>query len=93
MQFAEVLDYFLSDAGNEHWPKIQKLAREDSSKADDKIADYFMEAHRLSSERICKRSVKSGKDSVQIGDHNLKPKQEVLLRLVSRPPFLFSRYH
>ncbi|KAL8901933.1 MAG: hypothetical protein Q9207_004956, partial [Kuettlingeria erythrocarpa] len=46
---AEVLEFYLSDPGAQHWPRIIELAKEDSSKANMKLEKYFLEAHRLTS--------------------------------------------
>ena len=92
MQFAEVLHYFLTDGHQAHWPKIVELARKDTEKADKELTEYFMEAHRLTSEQVFKRTVKpkiiggqASREKVKIGHNTFEPKQDIILLLVSSP--------
>ena len=48
--FGQAMDYFMSAAGQKHWPDVQTLAREDTDEAFDKLMHYFMEASRLNGE-------------------------------------------
>ena len=49
--FGQVLDFFmLVPYGQEHWPEVQRLARQDTADADDKLLHYFLEASRLNGE-------------------------------------------
>ncbi|KAI9824597.1 MAG: hypothetical protein M1832_001687 [Thelocarpon impressellum] len=45
--FAQILDYYISDEGMEHFPEIRRLALLDTGKADEKILHYAMEGIRL----------------------------------------------
>ncbi|MCJ1452325.1 hypothetical protein MMC28_002667 [Mycoblastus sanguinarius] len=86
--FAEVLHYFLTDGHQAHWPKIVELARKDTEKADKELTEYFMEAHRLTSEQVFKRTVKpkiiggqASREKVKIGHNTFEPKQDIILLL------------
>ena len=96
LQFAEVLDYFLSfehptdvDANAEKkrlWSEIQNLAMQNSDIANSKLEKYFMEALRLTSEQqMCRRTVKENLGKSHLANHRLKPDQDVIF-LVVRPP-------
>ena len=45
--FTQVLDFYLSPAGEAHLPEIQRLAFADTDEADEKILHYAMEGVRL----------------------------------------------
>ncbi|KAL9596957.1 MAG: hypothetical protein Q9219_005468 [cf. Caloplaca sp. 3 TL-2023] len=45
--FTQLLDYYLSEAGKQHLPDINKYAKLDTPEADDKILHYAMEGIRL----------------------------------------------
>ncbi|KAL8737471.1 MAG: hypothetical protein Q9181_001659, partial [Wetmoreana brouardii] len=45
--FTQLLDYYLSDAGKQHLPAINKWAKINTPEADDKILHYAMEGIRL----------------------------------------------
>ncbi|KAK2747999.1 hypothetical protein FQN57_001590 [Myotisia sp. PD_48] len=45
--FTQIIDYYLSEAGKIHLPEIQRLARDVSEEADDKLLHYCMEGIRL----------------------------------------------
>ena len=47
--FGQVMDYYLGE-GKEHFGDIQKLAKENTPAADDKLMHYLMEAARLNGE-------------------------------------------
>ena len=96
LQFAEVLDYFLSfehptdvKANAEKkrlWSEIQNLAMQNSDIANSKLEKYFMEALRLTSEQqICRRTVKENLGKSRLANHRLQPDQDVVL-LIVRPP-------
>ncbi|QSZ34092.1 hypothetical protein DSL72_005680 [Monilinia vaccinii-corymbosi] len=44
---SQVLDYFLSPAGNTHLPQLYTLAHENTKEADDLLLRYFLEAARI----------------------------------------------
>ncbi|KAF7942750.1 uncharacterized protein EAE97_006204 [Botrytis byssoidea] len=44
---SQVLDYYLSDAGSSHLPKLYTIAHETSNESDDLLLHYFLEAARL----------------------------------------------
>ena len=83
MKATEVLHYFLSEDGEKHWHEIQKLATDNSEKANTKLEKYFMEALRLNSQQVCKRTVKEDVTSLKHGKHPVEPKQDVMLLIVS----------
>lgn len=85
MKATEVLHYFLSDEGERHWPEIQKLATDNSERANAKLEKYFMEALRLTSKQVCKRTVKEGVTSLRHGKQAVEPKQDVMLLIVRSP--------
>ncbi|KAK4555581.1 hypothetical protein LTR86_007334 [Recurvomyces mirabilis] len=69
--FSQVMDWFLSGDGKEHWPAVQKLAREDTDESFDTLMHYFMEASRLNGESGVFRYVDlsaSGKESIEVID-------------------------
>ncbi|KAL8756458.1 MAG: hypothetical protein Q9184_004502, partial [Pyrenodesmia sp. 2 TL-2023] len=74
---AEVLDFYLSDQGCQHWPQIVKLAKQDSPEANAELERYFLEAHRFTSAQVCKHMA---------GD------QEILLDIAAanRDPSVFT---
>jgi hypothetical protein len=43
MQFAQMIDLYLSDKYSSHWPAIQKLAKSDSPEAFEKLKKYALE--------------------------------------------------
>ena len=45
--FTQLLDFYLSEGGQQHLPAIQKLAHQDSPEAFDKLMHYAMEGIRL----------------------------------------------
>ena len=45
--FTQMLDYYLSPAGEKHWPKIEELCKVDSPESDDLLMHYVMEGIRL----------------------------------------------
>jgi linoleate 10R-lipoxygenase len=45
--FTQIMDYYLSPAGAQHLPLIQRLAQYDSPEADEKLLRYCMEGMRL----------------------------------------------
>ena len=84
--FGQAMDYFMKE-GREHLPAIHKLAKEDTSEADDKLMHYMWEAARLSGETGTIRRVKK---DVAIEDHtkvlgkktyHLKVGDQVMLNL------------
>ena len=83
MKATEVLHYFLSEDGEKYWHEIQKLATDNSEKANTKLEKYFMEALRLNSQQVCKRTVKEDVTSLKHGKHPVEPKQDVMLLIVS----------
>ncbi|TGO23260.1 hypothetical protein BPAE_0138g00130 [Botrytis paeoniae] len=44
---SQVLDYYLSDAGSSHLPKLYTIAHKTSKESDDLLLHYFLEAARL----------------------------------------------
>ncbi|RAL61721.1 hypothetical protein DID88_002789 [Monilinia fructigena] len=44
---SQVLDYYLSPAGNSHLPQLYNLAHENTKEADDSLLRYFLEAARI----------------------------------------------
>ncbi|KAL6238146.1 Psi-producing oxygenase A [Aspergillus navahoensis] len=47
--FSQCLDYYLSEEGSVHLPEINRLAKENTSEADELLTRYFMEGARLRS--------------------------------------------
>jgi len=45
--FAQFMDFYLSDEGKVHLPEINRLAKEDTAEADDKLLHYVMEGIRM----------------------------------------------
>ncbi|KAI9781881.1 MAG: hypothetical protein M1839_005675 [Geoglossum umbratile] len=45
---AQIIDFYLSDEGKVHLPEINRLAKLDTAKADEKLLHYAMEAIRIS---------------------------------------------
>ena len=99
LQFAEVLNYFLSpafehpmdqtqeDANAEKkrlWSDIQNLAMQNSDVATSQLEKYFIEALRLTSEQMCRRTVKGNLGKLHLADHEFKPDQDVILLVVRR---------
>ena len=84
-QATEVLHYFLSQEGKSHWPEIQKLARDNSGKANANLEKYFMEALRLNSEQVWKRTVNADAKTFETDGKTVEPKQDVVL-LIASPP-------
>ena len=66
-----------------HWPEIERLAGENSDKANQRLGVYFLEAQRLTSEQVCKRTVET---EFKIGAQNLDKNRDVLLLLVCPNP-------
>lgn len=64
---------------------MRKLAKQDSEEANEKLGEYFMEAHRLTSAQVCKRTVKANIESEESGNQPTVPKPDVILSLVSPP--------
>ncbi|KAL8651032.1 MAG: hypothetical protein Q9210_003484 [Variospora velana] len=60
---AEVLEYYLSEPGSQHWRKITQLAKDDTPETNAKLEKYFLEAHRLTSAQLCKH-VSSNQEEV-----------------------------
>jgi len=51
-QFTQALDFYLSDAGKQYLPDINRLAKMNTPEADDKILHYAMEGIRMFSTLI-----------------------------------------
>ena len=47
VQFARMLDFYLTEENKDHWAAIQKLAKEDTPEAFEKLRKYALEAFRL----------------------------------------------
>lgn len=65
--FGHVMDYYLGEGFEPHMRDIQKLAKEDTSEADDKLMKYLMEGVRLNGETAVSRQVEK---DVTITDKN-----------------------
>ncbi|KAL9062988.1 MAG: hypothetical protein Q9161_009671 [Pseudevernia consocians] len=76
----EVLDYFLSENGAAHWTQVQTLARQNSEKSNKRIGLYFLEAQRLISDQVCRRTAKA---SFKIGTKSIGSNEDVML-LISK---------
>ncbi|KAI4241616.1 MAG: hypothetical protein L6R40_004448 [Gallowayella cf. fulva] len=72
-QIAEVLEYYLSDLGSHHWPKIIEVAKGDSPKANAELEKYFLEAHRLTSAQLVKHVSGDRELLLDIGAANRDP--------------------
>ncbi|EMC94912.1 hypothetical protein BAUCODRAFT_518221 [Baudoinia panamericana UAMH 10762] len=48
--FGQAMDWFMTVDKENHWAKVQALARQNTAEADDKLMHYFMEASRLNGE-------------------------------------------
>lgn len=86
--FGQVMDYLFTE-GRQHWPEVQKLAKQDTPEADDKLMRYALEFSRLASETGMARIV--AKDvTIKDGDRELKfqpgDKIVVNLKAASRDP-------
>jgi cytochrome P450 len=98
--FGQILDFYLGD-GFEHWPKIQKLASENTAEADDILLHYMMEGMRLNGETGVFRWVQKDitiidKTTPEIKglptEYKFKPGDKVMVNLKasSRDPKKFS---
>lgn len=90
--FGQIIEYFLSEAGKEHWPAVQELARQDTDAAFTTLMHYVMEAGRLNGETGVVRA--AAKDTtVMDGTRQfaLKAGERVLvnLRAASHDPAIF----
>ncbi|PLN78616.1 peroxidase [Aspergillus taichungensis] len=45
--FTQIIDYYLSDEGKKHLPEINRLSKDNSKEADEKLMRYCLEAFRL----------------------------------------------
>ena len=66
-----------------HWPEIQRLAHENTDKSDQRLGLYFLEAQRLTSEQVDKRTAKA---SIKVGEETLAPDRDIMLSIVSLIP-------
>ncbi|KXT14510.1 hypothetical protein AC579_9558 [Pseudocercospora musae] len=104
--FGQALDYFFSKEGHKYWSEIQKLAKQDTPEADDKLMHYFMEAARLYGEtgafRFATKDVTivddTGLANLPVGDkgkitHHIKQGDIVMVnfKAASRDPRLFPK--
>ncbi|KAK5135986.1 hypothetical protein LTR08_004240 [Meristemomyces frigidus] len=99
--FGQALDYFMTAPGNEHWPAVQLLARDDSEEAFDTLMHYFMEASRLNGEtgvfRYVSRDMTAGESITDATAHTGEKKYTfkqgdrimVDLKAASRDPVAF----
>ena len=87
-QAAEVLEFFLLDENAKHWAKACKLAKTGTETASTELGAYFTEAHRLTTARFVKRTLKQSSEDVNIAGESVSPGQDILLDIVSlNPPF------
>ncbi|EMC96034.1 hypothetical protein BAUCODRAFT_34798 [Baudoinia panamericana UAMH 10762] len=93
--FTQIVDYYMSPAGNKHWPEIQRIAREGFvGNNEDKLLRYAMEAIRLNGTFGGYREVAA---QMTIDDTNfqgyvdVKPGDKVFVSFVkaSRDPSVF----
>lgn len=95
--FSQTMDYFLTE-GQEHLPKINELAKQDTPEADDELMHYFMEASRLNGETgvirlvALETTIEDNTEVLGRKTHNFKPGDKVMVNLkaASRDPKAFS---
>ncbi|RAQ99836.1 heme peroxidase [Stemphylium lycopersici] len=92
--FSQTLEYYLVGEGKQHWPAIQKLARDDSEEAFETMMHYTMEGGRLNGETGVIRAVaKETQLTEEAGGKTttVKPGDTVFvnLRAVSHDPTIF----
>ncbi|KAI9838713.1 MAG: hypothetical protein M1838_004543 [Thelocarpon superellum] len=81
--FAQIVDFYLSDAGNVHWPEICRLSRLDTAEADEQILHYAMEGIRLAGAFGSYREVMSPITVVDNGKtYKMKKGDRILLSFV-----------
>ncbi|PLB54999.1 heme peroxidase [Aspergillus steynii IBT 23096] len=81
---SQCLDYYLSEEGSIHLPEINRLAKEDTPKADSILLRYFMEGARLGSSVGLFRVAASPAVVEDNGEKvSLKAGQHILCNLVS----------
>ncbi|KAL8871723.1 MAG: hypothetical protein Q9174_002500, partial [Haloplaca sp. 1 TL-2023] len=66
-----MLDYYLSDAGKQHLPAINKLAKMNTPEADDKLLHYAMEGIRLNGSFGTSRTATKN-EIIADGDRNVQ---------------------
>ena len=90
------MDQTQEDANGEKqrlWSEVQNLAMQNSDIANSQLEKYFMEALRLTSEQMCRRTVKENLGNFNLANHELKPDQDVILLVVRRlNPAILSLY-
>ena len=84
--FSQVLDFYLSGPGREHWPKIQALAKLDTPEAEAELMHYLMEGARLNGEtgvfRFATKDVTlTDKNAVFERTYHLKKGDKVMVNL------------
>lgn len=89
IQFAQVMDLYLSDKYKSHWTEIQKLAQSDSPEALEKLKRYAYEGLRLATPAYgLFRDVAADSATIQDGDQTVSFKKgdKIWLNFVSSPP-------
>ncbi|KAH1985901.1 hypothetical protein KXW18_005591 [Aspergillus fumigatus] len=82
--FSQSLDYYLSEEGSVHLPEINRLAKEDTTEADDLLLRYFMEGARIRSSVALPRVVAQPTVVEDNGQKiTLKQGQHIICNLVS----------
>ncbi|KAG2418203.1 hypothetical protein HFD88_001304 [Aspergillus terreus] len=90
--FTQIMDYYLSPAGAQHLPLIQRLAQYDSAEADEKLLRYCMEGMRLHGTfNLARESLTNAVLEERGRRVHLTPGSKVLLNIVeaSRDPDVF----
>ena len=82
-QFTQIIDYYLSE-GKKHLPEINRLAKEDSKDAEDKLMRYCLEGFRLNGTFGSYREAQTDFSmSDETGDVNIKRGERVFVGAVS----------
>ncbi|ODM23237.1 Psi-producing oxygenase A [Aspergillus cristatus] len=81
---SQSLDYYLSEEGSVYLPEINRLAKEDTPEADEKLLRYFMEGARLQSSVALPREV-AKETVIEDGGEKvtLKEGEQIVCNLVS----------
>lgn len=73
--FAQMLDLYLSDPYNGHWPAIQMLAASDTLEAFDQLKRYALEAHRLSTPTCGLTRIADADTTIEDGQRSIPVKK------------------